>query len=82
MSTLASHPTPVTHRQTLADLLHRSACRTPHKLAVACGAQHYTYAEFDALCARVAAGLAQRGVAKGDARTGQLESGAHDPRHG
>ena len=53
MSTPASHHAPVTHRQTLGDLLRRSAKRTPGKLAVACGSHHYTYAEFDALCARV-----------------------------
>ncbi|HET9976492.1 MAG TPA: hypothetical protein VFQ20_03575, partial [Burkholderiaceae bacterium] len=34
------------------------------KLAVACGEQvRWSYAEFDALCDRVAAGLAERGVA-------------------
>ncbi len=76
MSTPASHHAPVTHRQTLGDLLRRSAKRTPGKLAVACGTHHYTYAEFDALCARVAAGLAQRGVAKGD-RVAVLARNSH-----
>ncbi len=57
---------PPVHRHTLGDLLHRSAARHPHKLAVACGDTRWTYAEFDALCDRVAAGLAERGVAKGD----------------
>jgi fatty-acyl-CoA synthase len=55
----------LTRRQTLADLLHRSAARHPHKLAVACGDTRWTYGEFDRLCDRLAAGLAQRGVAKG-----------------
>ena len=53
-------------RQTLGDLLHRSAARHPHKLAIACGPVRWTYREFDALCDRLAAGLAQQGIAKGD----------------
>ncbi|MBX3634955.1 MAG: acyl-CoA synthetase [Rubrivivax sp.] len=57
---------PALRRQTLADLLHRSAARHPHKLAIACGDTRWSYREFDALCSRVAAGLALRGVAKGD----------------
>jgi fatty-acyl-CoA synthase len=56
---------PVIHRQTLSDLLHRSAARSPHKLAVVCGDTRWTYAEFDSISKRLAAGLAQRGVAKG-----------------
>jgi fatty-acyl-CoA synthase len=55
----------VTRRQTLADLLHRSAARTPNRLAVVCGDTSWTYAEFDRISARVAAGLAERGVTKG-----------------
>jgi fatty-acyl-CoA synthase len=53
-------------RQTLGDLLHRSAARSPHKLAIACGEVRWSYREFDALCSRLAAGLAQHGIAKGD----------------
>ena len=56
---------PAIRRQTLGDLLHRSAARTPARLAIACGATRWTYAEFDRLCSRLAAGLAQRGVAQG-----------------
>ncbi len=56
---------PATRRQTLGDLLHRSAARNPNKLAIACGEVRWTYAELDRLSTRVAAGLAQRGVAKG-----------------
>jgi fatty-acyl-CoA synthase len=52
-------------RQTLGDLLRRTAARSPDKLAIACGEVRWTYAEFDAVCARLAAGLAGRGVAKG-----------------
>jgi fatty-acyl-CoA synthase len=53
-------------RHTLGDLLHRSAARHPDKLAIACGDTRWTYAEFDAIADRVAAGLAARGVSKGD----------------
>jgi fatty-acyl-CoA synthase len=55
----------VTRRQTLADLLRRSAARTPNKLAVVCGDISWTYAEFDRISRCVAAGLAERGVTKG-----------------
>jgi fatty-acyl-CoA synthase len=37
----------------------------PGKLAIACGATRWTYAEFDRITDRLAAGLGQRGVAKG-----------------
>ncbi len=53
-------------RHTLGDLLHRSAARHPGKLAIACGELRWSYAEFDALCDRLAAGLALQGVGKGD----------------
>ena len=56
---------PAIRRQTLGDLLQRSAARAPTKLAIACGDVRWSYAEFDALCTRLAAGLAQRGIAKG-----------------
>ena len=56
---------PAIRRQTLSDLLTRSAARTPDKLAIACGDVRWSYAEFDALATRVAAGLARRGIAKG-----------------
>ena len=56
---------PAIRRQTLSDLLTRSAARTPDKLAIACGDVRWSYAEFDALATHVAAGLARRGIAKG-----------------
>ena len=56
---------PLTRRQTLGDLLHRSAARAPKKLAIACGDTRWTYAEFDRISERLAAGLAQQGIAKG-----------------
>ena len=52
-------------RQTLADLLHRSAKRFPNKTAITCGDTVWTYATFDAVCNRLATGLAARGVGKG-----------------
>ena len=52
-------------RQTLADLLHRSAKRFPNKSAIICGDTTLSYATFDALCNRLTAGLAARGVHKG-----------------
>jgi fatty-acyl-CoA synthase len=61
-------PTPMqalTRRQTLGDVLHRSALRTPLKAAVLCGAVHWNYQQFDQICDHLAAGLAARGVAKG-----------------
>ena len=56
---------PPLRRHTLADLLHRSAKRHPAKTAIVCGTTEWSYAAFDAVCDRVAAGLAERGVGKG-----------------
>jgi fatty-acyl-CoA synthase len=66
----------VTRRQTLADLLRRSAARAPDKTAVVCGDIRWTYAEFDRISERVAAGLAARGVVKG-ARVAILARNSH-----
>ncbi|MCW5638502.1 MAG: acyl-CoA synthetase [Rubrivivax sp.] len=63
-------------RQTLADVLHRSAARHPDRLAIACGELRWTYAEFDALVSRLGAGLAAQGVAKG-ARVAVLARNSH-----
>ena len=52
-------------RQTLADLLRRSAKRFPDKPAILCGDTAWTFAEFDAVVDRLAAGLARREVGKG-----------------
>ena len=49
-------------RQTIADLLHRTARRLPGKPAILCGDTCWTFAEFDALVDRVAAGLSAMGV--------------------
>jgi fatty-acyl-CoA synthase len=71
-------PMNTTHRHTLGDLLHRSAARHPNKLALTCGAQvRWTYAEFDQLSDRLAAGLATTlGVGKGD-RVAVLARNSH-----
>jgi fatty-acyl-CoA synthase len=66
----------ITRRQTLADLLRRSARRHPDKPAIVCGDTRWTYAEFEATCARLAGGLAQRGIAKGD-RVAVLARNSH-----
>ncbi|MDB5943157.1 MAG: putative AMP-dependent synthetase and ligase [Ramlibacter sp.] len=66
----------VIRRQTLADLLHRSARRFPSRTAIVCGGTTWTYAQFDAICDRVAAGLAQRGVQKGS-RVAVLARNSH-----
>jgi fatty-acyl-CoA synthase len=54
------------HRHTIGDLLRRSAARYPDKSAIACGELRWSYREFDAVCDRVAAGLAARGIHPGD----------------
>src|SRR5208337_3388653 len=53
-------------RQTLADTLRRSASRVPDRLGLVCGAIRWTYREFFAVSERLAAGLAGRGVRRGD----------------
>jgi fatty-acyl-CoA synthase len=63
-------------RQTLFDLLHRSAQRQPTKISLTCGPHVYTYAEFEALCNRLAAGLHQEGVSKGS-RVAVLARNSH-----
>jgi fatty-acyl-CoA synthase len=57
---------PAVRRQTIADALRRTAIRLPAKTGIVCGATTWTYAEFDALVSRLAAGLARIGVAEGD----------------
>jgi fatty-acyl-CoA synthase len=51
-----------TRRQTIADLLHRTAKRYPNKPGLSCGDTHWTFEEFDAVVDRVAAGLSRMGV--------------------
>ena len=67
---------PIVRRQTLADTLRRTAKRLPDKTAIVCGDTRWTYAEFDALVTRLAAGLAARGIAQGD-RVAVLARNSH-----
>ena len=67
---------PALRRQTLADLLHRTAARLPHKPAILCGDTAWTWREFDALVTRLAAGLHAQGVAKGE-HVGVLARNSH-----
>jgi fatty-acyl-CoA synthase len=53
-------------RQTLADTLRRNAQRVPNRLGLACGATRWSYAELHGACERLAAGLALRGIRRGD----------------
>ncbi len=57
---------PAVRRQTLADTLRRSAERAPDRLGLACGATRWTYRAFHAASERLAAGLAGRGIRRGD----------------
>jgi fatty-acyl-CoA synthase len=63
-------------RHTLGDLLRRTAARLPQKPAVRCGAVDWTYAEFDRVCNRFAAGLARQGIGAGD-RVAVLSRNSH-----
>jgi fatty-acyl-CoA synthase len=63
-------------RQTLGDVLHRSAARHPRKTAIVCGAVSWTFAELDRLCDRLAAGVAGIGVQPGD-RVAILSRNSH-----
>ena len=53
-------------RQTLYDLLRRTAARWPDKPGIVCGDTRWTWREFDAIVSRLAAGLHAQGVACGD----------------
>jgi fatty-acyl-CoA synthase len=66
----------ILRRQTLGDLLRRSAARFPGKPAIACGGVTWTYAELDDICTRVATGLARHGIGTGD-RVAILSRNSH-----
>jgi fatty-acyl-CoA synthase len=74
----AAHPliSPAVRRQTIADALRRTALRLPNKLGIVCGDTAWTYAEFDALVSRLAAGLSGIGVKPGD-RVAVLARNSH-----
>ncbi len=64
------------NRQTLADLLRRTAARLPNKAAIHCGDTAWNWREFDALVGRLAAGLQAENVAVGD-RVAVLARNSH-----
>ena len=53
-------------RQSLSLLLRRSAARHGEKTALICGDVEWSYSEFDGIVDRLAAGLVQTGLGKGD----------------
>jgi len=63
-------------RQTLGDILRRSAAREPRKTAIVCGGTTWTFSDLDAICDRLAAGLAGIGVGAGD-RVAILSRNSH-----
>lgn len=67
---------PAVTRQTLGDLLRRSAARNPEGTAIVCGATRWTWRDFDRICNRVAHGFAARRVARGD-RVAILSRNSH-----
>lgn len=66
----------IIRRQSLGDLLRRTAARDPSKIAIRCGQVEWTYAQFDRLCDQFAAGLASRGIVLGD-RVAVLARNSH-----
>src|SRR5262245_29300480 len=68
--------TPNTRRNTLGDVLRRTAARLPEKTAIVCGDVTWTYAQFDRLCNRLANGLASVGVQQGE-RVAILSRNSH-----
>ena len=68
---------PALRRNTLSDLLRRTARRAPHKPGIVCADTVWTWAQFDALVSRLAAGLHhQAGVQVGD-RVAVLARNSH-----
>ena len=63
-------------RQTLGDVLRRTAQRLPQKTAIICGQTQWTYAEFDTLVNRLAFGLVTMGIQSGDT-VGMLARNSH-----
>jgi fatty-acyl-CoA synthase len=63
-------------RQTLGDLLRRSAARAPFKMALRCGQIEWSYQDLDHRCDRFAAGLASLEVQPGD-RVAVLARNSH-----
>lgn len=64
------------HQHGIGDILRRTAARVPDKAAILCGDVHWTYAEFDRICNRLASALAGQGVRPGD-RVAILSRNSH-----
>jgi fatty-acyl-CoA synthase len=69
-------PDTAVRRQTLADLLRRTAARSPNRPAIRCGDTAWTWREFNRIVSRLAAGLQGEGVARGD-RVAVLARNSH-----
>jgi fatty-acyl-CoA synthase len=67
---------PALHRQTLADLLRRTAARFPDRPGIRCGDVSWTWREFDAVVSRLATGLYREGVGPGE-RVAVLARNSH-----
>ena len=63
-------------RQTVGDVLRRTAARFPDKTGIVCGETAWTYREFDSIANRLANGLAADGVGQGD-RVAILSRNSH-----
>lgn len=57
---------PVARRQSLPAMLRRSAARHGDRIAIICGGTQWSYAEFDRVVDRLAAGLRRDGIRSGD----------------
>jgi fatty-acyl-CoA synthase len=49
----------IVRRQTLSDIVRRSACRHPDKLAIVRGETRWSFAEFDAVVSRTRFSMAR-----------------------
>jgi fatty-acyl-CoA synthase len=63
-------------RQTVGDILRRTAARLPDKTGLVCGEVAWTYREFDRIANRLANGLAADGIRQGD-RVAILSRNSH-----
>jgi fatty-acyl-CoA synthase len=63
-------------RQTISELLRRSARRTPDKTAVICGDVSWSYRAFDEICETLSRGLVSLGIEVGD-RVALLARNSH-----
>jgi len=69
-------------RQTLGDILRRTAARRAAETAIVCGGPTWTFAEFDAICDRLAAGLAGSALRRAIASPSSPATRTRSPRSG